>query len=288
MHRSLPILAVQAPPRSPDTKIQVFEDEIKELLADFSNTKLVIYPEIHLCKASGTPKQRAEQLEAAAQPLDGPRGKRLAGIAKKLGIWLIPGTVCERGRDGFLYNTAPVYSPDGELVAAYRKCFPWRPYEPYKPGDEFVVFEMPGIGKIGLAICYDIWFPEVVRHLAWMGAEVIINPAQTSTCDRAQERVLVQANSIFNQVFIISVNAAAPVGTGQSMITDPEGNIRAECPSESPNILTDVINLDEVSRVRTYGTAGLNRMWNQFKKEDAPIKLPLYDGRMDPVRWSAS
>lgn len=287
MARYLPILVVQAPPRPPNTKLQVFENELEELLADFRNTTLVVYPEIHLCGVSGTPDQRAEQLEGAAQPLDGPRIRRLANIAKRFGIWLIPGTVCERGQDGYLYNTAPVFSPTGELVAAYRKCFPWRPYEPYRPGDRFVVFDIPDIGRIGLAICYDIWYPEVVRQLAWMGAEVIINPAQTSTCDRAQERVLIRANSIFNQVFMVSVNAAAPVGTGQSLITDPEGNIRTQSPSEAPAILTDVLNLDDVTRVRTYGTAGLNRLWSQFRDDDPPLRLPLYEGQITPSRWAA-
>ena len=286
MSRNLPILVVQAPPRTPNIKIQVFENELEELLADFHQTKLVIYPEIHLCGVSGTPDQRAEQLEGAAQAMDGPRISRLSEIAKKFKIWLIPGTVCERGEDGALYNTAPVFSPDGKLVAAYRKCFPWRPYEPYKPGDKFVVFDIPEIGRIGLAICYDIWFPEVVRHLAWMGAEVIINPAQTSTNDRAQERILLRANSIFNQVYMVSVNAAAPIGTGQSMITDPEGNIRAESPSESPAILTDVLNLDEVSRVREYGTAGINRLWSQFREDDSPLRMPLYNGQIDPMSWT--
>lgn len=286
MSRNLPILVVQAPSQTPNIRIQIFENELEELLADFHQTKLVVYPEIHLCGVSGTPDQRAEQLEGAAQPMDGPRISRLGGIAKKFKVWLIPGTVCERGADGALYNTAPVFSPDGKLVAAYRKCFPWRPYEPYKPGDRFVVFDIPEIGRIGLAICYDIWFPEVVRHLAWMGAEVIINPAQTSTNDRAQERILLRANSIFNQVYMVSVNAAAPVGTGQSLITDPEGNIRAESPSESPSILTDVLNLDEVSRVREYGTAGINRLWSQFREDDSPLKMPLYNGQIDPMSWT--
>lgn len=286
MARNLPILVVQAPPRPPNVKIQVFENELEELLADFRNTKLVVYPEIHLCGVSGTPDQRAEQLEGAAQPMNGRRINRLSGIAKKFNIWLIPGTVCERGEDGALYNTLPVFSPDGKLVTSYRKCFPWRPYEPYEPGDKFVVFDIPNIGRIGLAICYDIWFPEVVRHLAWMGAEVIINPAQTSTSDRAQERILIQANSIFNQVFMVSVNAAAPVGTGQSMITDPEGNIRTEARSESPTILTDVLNLDAVSRVHKYGTAGINRLWHQFKEDDTPLQMPLYGGQIDPKTWT--
>jgi predicted amidohydrolase len=184
-----------------------------------------------------------------------------------------------------LYNTAPVFSPDGKLAIAYRKCFPWRPFEPYTPGNSFSVLDIPEIGRIGVAICYDIWFPEVSRQLAWMGAEVIINPAQTSTCDREKEKILVQANAIFNQVFIVSVNAAAPAGTGQSLIVDPEGNVRLQLPSESGSIMTDVLNFEEVDRVRTYGTAGINRMWSQFMENDSVLELPVYNGFIKPNSW---
>lgn len=218
MSRNLPVLVVQeaSRPHGTDSELLDFEAELAVHLsdfgADFEQPRMVVYPELHLCGATGTPQQRREQLEAAVEPIDGPRDQHLSRIARNLGVWLLPGTVCERGEDGHLYNTAPVYSPEGERVAAYRKCFPWRPYEPYQPGDRFEVFEVPGIGRVGLAICYDIWFPEMVRQLAWLGAEVIINQVATTTCDRAQEQILVQANAIFNQVYMVSANSAAPAG----------------------------------------------------------------------------
>jgi predicted amidohydrolase len=118
-----------------------------------------------------------------------------------------------------------------------------------------------------------------------MGAEVIVNPVMTTTSDRAQELVLARANAIVNQVFVVSVNTAGPVGTGYSLVVDPEGAVRAEAPGEAPTVLTDVLDLDDVTRVRTHGTAGVNRMWDQFTDADAPIALPLYDGRIDPRRW---
>lgn len=292
MPRYMPILMIQQPCRAPDTDPELlgFEAELVEHLSDFgagfTQPTMVIYPEIYLCGVTGTPDQRSAQLEAAAEPIDGPRNRHLARIARNLGIWLLPGTVCERGEDGHLYNTAPVFSPDGERVAAYRKCFPWRPYEPYRPGNRFEVFDIPGVGRFGLAICYDIWFPEVARQLAWQGADVIINQAATSTCDRNQEQVLVRANAIFNQVFILSVNAATPSGEGRSLIVDPEGGVRTHMPGSGSGILTDVLNLDEVDRVRTFGTAGLNRMWSQFRDGDPVLELPMYEGRIDPRKWS--
>lgn len=290
MARFLPLLLVQAPAQQPDTDLELtgFEREIATLLSDFppdpQHERMVVYPELHLCVAEGTPDERTAQLEHAAEPIDGPRSQRLGRIARNLGIWLLPGTVCERGEDGHLYNTAPVFSPSGERVAAYRKCFPWRPFEPYQPGNEFVVFDVPGVGRVGLAICYDIWFPEVVRQLAWMGADIIINQAATITCDRAQEQTLVQANAIFNQVYMVSANRAEPDGMGQSLIVDPEGHVRAHMPGATAGTLTDVLNTDEVQRVRTFGTAGVNRMWSQFRKGDPVLELPMYRGRLDPKR----
>jgi predicted amidohydrolase len=243
---------------------------------------MVICPELHLFGVDS-----AAQLREAAEPLTGDRVTALGELAADLGVWLLPGTVCESdpAAPGAVYNTALAFSPQGTLAAWYRKIFPWRPYEMFTPGERFVVFDLPGTGRFGFCICYDAWFPEVARHLAWMGAEVIINPTQTTTSDRAQEIVLARANAIVNQVFVVSVNAASPVGVGRSLIVDPEGRVRMTSDEATSTVLTDVLDLDEVSRVREYGTAGLNRMWEQFQAGDAALELPLYEGRIDPDRW---
>ena len=126
--------------------------------------------------------------------------------------------------------------------------------------------------------------PEVSRHLAWMGAEVIVVPTLTPTSDRPQELVLTQANAIANQVFVVSVNGAAPYGTGRSLIVDPEGLVRHQA-GEGATVISDVLDLDAVTRVRRYGTAGLNRMWQQFRDGDQALELPLYGGRIDSTTW---
>ncbi|MEU3979282.1 carbon-nitrogen hydrolase family protein [Streptomyces sp. NPDC026672] len=285
MSRPLPIAVVQAPPRLATDPLSDFAEDTEGVLARFPRTRLVVHPELHLCGTAGPAARAEEELRAAAEPLDGPRVRRLAELAGDLGVWLLPGTVCERDEAGRLFNTALAFSPEGRLVAHYRKVFPWRPYEPYDPGDRFVVFDLPGIGRAGFAICYDAWFPEVARHLAWMGAEVIVNPVMTTSADREQELVVARANAIVNQVYVVSVNTAGPLGTGRSTVVDPEGRIRVQSPDSGTTVLTDVLDLDDVTRVRTYGTAGLNRMWNQFTDADAPLDLPLYEGRLDPRRW---
>ena len=100
--------------------------------------------------------------------------------AAALGVWLIPGTVPELGDEGRVYNTQVVFDPSGDLVASYRKVFPWRPYEAWSSGHEFAVFDMAGSGRAGLSICYDAWFPESTRSVAWLGAEFVVNVVKTS------------------------------------------------------------------------------------------------------------
>jgi predicted amidohydrolase len=286
MSRPLPIALAQVPPLPADTPPERFAEDVEALLGRFPGTRLIVYPELHLCGVEGSGAEAEAALRACAEPLDGPRARALAQLAGDLGVWLVPGSVCERGPGGELFNTALAFSPEGALAASYRKVFPWRPHEPYTPGDRFVVVDLPEAGRVGFAICYDAWFPEVARHLAWMGAEAIINPVMTTTSDRAQELVLARANAIVNQVYVLSVNTAGPTGAGGSIVVDPEGRVRVEAADRGPAVLTDVIDLDDVTRVRRYGTAGINRMWNQFRPDDAPLELPLYDGRIDPARWS--
>ncbi len=287
MARTLRVASVQAAPLPIGTPLEVFADDVRALVDEHPDVQLIVYPELHLFSPEqAEPAARNALLDSAAVPLDAPFIARLGAIAKEAGVWLVPGSVCERGDAGELYNTALVFAPTGELVAHYRKIFPWRPFEPYVPGGEFVVFDIDGVGRLGLSICYDAWFPEVTRHLAWMGAEAVVNIVKTTTPDRAQEVVLAQANAIVNQTFTLSVNCAGPIGVGRSLVVDPEGAILAAASGAEPVVLVQTIDLDAVTRVRETGTAGSNRMWAQFAPTDAPLELPLYGGRIEPQRWS--
>ena len=162
-----------------------------------------------------------------AVDIPGELTERLGALARETGLWLIPGSVYERTADG-VANTAVVLSPAGELVASYRKCFPWQPYETTDPGTQTVCFDIDGVGRFGLAICHDGAFPEVFRSLAWQGAEAIFQVTLTGTSDRDIETVVVRANANVNQVAVVNVNAAAPVGNGRSLVVDPEGAVRYE------------------------------------------------------------
>ncbi len=213
-----------------------------------------------------------------AESIPGPLTERLCALARKTGQWLVPGSMYEQEGDK-LYNAAIVISPQGELVAKYRKMFPWLPYESgTAAGDQFCVFDIPGVGRFGLCICYDMWFPEVSRTLAWMGAEVILQPTLTPTSDREPELIMCRANALFNQCYFISVNGIGTWGGGRSTMIDPDGRVLQES-SANQTILTEIIDLDHVTRTREFGTLGLAQTLKQLR--DAGHTFPVYtDGQL--------
>jgi len=206
-------------------------------------------------------------------PVPGPMTDRLCNLARKTRQWIIPGSMWEMEGDK-MYNTSVVISPDGDIVAKYRKMFPWLPYEAgTAPGDQFCVFDIPNVGRFGLCICYDMWFPEVSRTLAWMGAEVIIQPTLTPTSDRELELVMARANALFNQCYFVSINGIGAWGGGRSTIIDPDGRILQQA-GTNQTFMTEMIDLDHTTRTREYGTLGLAQTLKQLR--DSGHKFPIY------------
>jgi predicted amidohydrolase len=283
--RTLSVALAQFPPSTGPDPVGQLESQAAQIKRESADLDLLVFPEIHLCGDCDQAPDSNEWLRAAAESLDGARVRALGEVAARLGVWLIPGSVPELGDDNRVYNTQLVFDPTGRLVSSYRKVFPWRPFETWSAGHEFIVYDMPGVGRGGLSICYDAWFPESTRSVAWLGAEFVVNVVKTIGADRKQERVLAQANAIVNQVFMLSVNAAGPVGTGGSIVCDPEGTVLGDLPTAEPGVLSVVLDLDDVTRVREHGTEGSNRMWSQLAPDDPLIDLPIYAGRIDPTSW---
>lgn len=278
--RTLSVAALQTVPvpRDPQATVERLAERAAAVRRTLPHADLLLLPELHL---AGTPRLLDEHdgyPEEVAVEIPGPLTERLGAIARETGLWLVPGSVYERATDGRIHNTAVAISPAGELAAVYRKAFPWHPHEATTPGERFVTFEIPAIGRIGLAICYDGFFPEVFRQLAWMGAEVVLQPTLTTTSDRTAELVTARANAIVNQLYVVNLNAASPAALGRSVIVDPEGLVRVQAGS-SEELVSDVLDLDAVSRVRRFGTAGVSRMWAQLDAGAAAcIELPMYEG----------
>jgi formamidase len=269
--RLLPIAALQTSPVAgdPDATLDRLAEQVERVREVMPLVKLVMFPELHL---KGT----------VPLSLPGPLTDRLGEVARDNGVWLVPGSVYERGDGDLVHNTCFVLSPGGELAATYRKVFPWQPHESSAPGDRFVTFDIPDVGRIGLSICYDGSFPETCRQLAWMGAEVVLQVSLTTTSDRPQELVMARANAIFNQLYVVSLNAGTPAGLGRSLIVDPEGLVRLQA-GVGEELLTDVLDLDAVTRVREYGTAGVSRLWDQAVRSAPALGLlpPLGEARSE-------
>jgi predicted amidohydrolase len=217
---------------------------------------------------------------AHAQPL-GPPVDIFCEIAAKHKIWLLPGTVFERA-DGVIYNTAPVINPAGEMVARHRKIFPFAPYEVgVTAGDECVVFDVPDVGRFGVSICYDMWFPETTRTLVSKGAEVILHPVLTHSIDRDIELNIARASAAMFQTYIFDINGLGAGGNGRSCVIDPTGKALHQS-SVHDCIIPIEVDFDLVRRQRERGILSLGQPLKSFR--DRSIDFDVYDKE----RWDSS
>jgi deaminated glutathione amidase len=211
---------------------------------------------------------------ARAQALPGEVENRLAEIARNNGVWLVPGSLFER-RDGAIFNTAPVIAPDGTVVARYRKMFPFRPYEHgVEAGVDFVVFDIPSVARIGVSICYDMWFPETTRTLAAMGAEVILHPTLTDTIDREIELAIARTSAAVNQCYFFDINGVGDGGVGRSIVVDPSGYVLHEA-GHGQEIIPMLVDLDRVAAERETGLRALGQPLKSFR--DRRVDFTVYD-----------
>lgn len=211
---------------------------------------------------------------ALAEPMPGPSERALQAIAKEHELWLVSGSMYEIADDQ-TFNTCSVINPEGRVVTRYRKMFPFRPYSiGVDAGTEFVVFDVPEVGRFGLSICYDIWFPEHARTLACMGADVILHPVMTATVDREVELAITRATAATNQCFVFSVNAAGVVGVGRSTVIGPDGDVIHQS-GAGHEIIPIRLDLGRVRQSREEGLLGLGQPLKSFR--DAPVTFEVYE-----------
>jgi deaminated glutathione amidase len=223
--------------------------------------KLVLLPENFAFLGGGEEERRA-----LAEDLEDPGhiARRLAGMARAHGVWLIGGGMPERSHDRDRpYNTCVVFAPDGQLAARYRKIHlfdvdlaerPYRESAASSPGREPVTVEAAGL-RVGLSVCYDLRFPELYRALSSAGAEVLVVPAAfTVTTGKDHWHVLLRARAIEAQAYVI---AAAQWGKhpggrltyGKSCIVDPWGEVIAQA-SEGEGVITAAVDRGYLEQVR--------------------------------------
>lgn len=190
--------------------------------------QLVVFPEL---AASGYSFADGAELRAEAHPRDGELIAEWAGLAAELGIVLVAGYP-ETGDDGNVYNSAAVVDPSG-VLAHYRKVHLWDAEKLiFTPGDAAPPVVETAVGRIGLAICYDIEFPEWVRSIALAGAELLCAPVNWPLLprpagERPGEIVRAQANAAMNRLAIAvcdrSGDDRGQLWVGGSVVLDADG-----------------------------------------------------------------
>lgn len=235
------------------------------LMARFPWTQMALFSEI----------APLGPLPRFALPARNEHVERFQEAARKHNVWLIPGTMYETAEDGRLFNTATVIGPDGAIVATYRKMFPFLPYEAgCAAGTEFCIFDVPEVGRFGLSICYDIWFPETTRQLTSQGVEVLLLPVFTSTVDRAAEIAICKATAAQFQCYVFSINGLGAGGNGRSVVVDPSAMVLHQSAGHE-DMFPIEIDLDQVRRQRETGMKGLGQVLKSFR--DRSVDFSAYD-----------
>lgn len=210
---------------------------------------------------------------AAAEPLPGPTEDYFCTLARKLKLWVVNGSLYEL-HQGQVYNTTSVINPSGDVVVRHRKLYPFLPYEQgVSAGDQHTVFDIEGVGRFGVSICYDMWFPETTRALCSMGAEVILHPTLTNTGDRDLELSIARASAGVNQCYFFDINSCGELGNGQSIIVGPDGDILHQA-GECHDLMTTVVDFERVRRSRERGVLVLGQPLKSFR--DSNVEYPQY------------
>jgi deaminated glutathione amidase len=228
-----------------------------------------------------------EQLFAGAEALDGPTLRWAGGLAGELSLWLVAGSIVERVEgDEKLRNTSVLLDPDGAIRAVYRKIhmfdvevggITYRESDAEAPGEEIVVADTDQL-KLGLAVCYDLRFPELFRIMAVDGAQAFSLPsAFTVPTGRAHWEILVRARAIENQAFVI---AAGQVGRhppdhesfGHSMIVDPWGTVLAAATDEPERVVVAEIDLAAQAEIRAKLPSLANRQPGAYRGLEAAAR----------------
>jgi len=246
--------------------LAVLRTEIEGVIARFPWVQMVVLGELS-AYGSGT---------ARAEPPGGHTEQEFCRIAKALRIWLVPGSYYVREGES-VFNLSPVINPAGEVIARHRKLFPFLPYETgVASGKDFVVFDVPEVGRFGVSNCYDMWFPETTRMLAAMGAEVILHPSMTNTIDRDVELAIARANAASNQCYFFDINVAGRLGFGRSIVCGPGGEVVHQA-GPGREVFAVEVDFEAVRRIRRRGWHGIGQVLKSFR--DRAVDFPACGDR---------
>ncbi len=271
MKSILTVSAVQQPcDEDRQTNLDFSIAQIHEAAAQ--NADLVVLPELHL----GPYFCQSEDYNNfdLAQPIPGPTTEILSEVAEKLSI-VIVSTIFEKRAPGLYHNTAVVFDKDGRIAGQYRKMhIPDDPgfYEKYyfTPGDLGFKPIETSIGKLGVLVCWDQWYPEAARLMALAGAEMLIYPTAIGwdpedTPEEQQRQLnawitIQRSHAVANGIPVISCNRIgfeqAPDSTsginfwGNSFIAGPQGEIITSANDSETKLLSCTLDKARAERVR--------------------------------------
>lgn len=195
-----------------------------------------------------------ENAAAYSTPTDKGIFARMSSLATENNIHVLGSCLSLLG-PGQFGNTAVFFDPDGEILGEYTKIHLFQLMDEHKylsAGDRLTAVDTKW-GKAGLAICYDLRFPELFRPYALSGVKVVFLPAEWPHPRLSHWQILLRARAIENQIYVVACNrVGSSKGTdfcGHSCIIDPWGEIVIEA-GEDEEVLTAEIEVDEVEQVR--------------------------------------
>lgn len=237
--------------------------------------KLIVLQELHntlyFCQTEDV------DLFDLAEPIPGPSTTFYCELAKKLGV-VIVASLFEKRAPGLYHNTAVVIESNGEIVGKYRKMhIPDDPayYEKFyfTPGDLGFHPIQTSVGKLGVLVCWDQWYPEAARLMAMQGAEMLIYPTAIGYADndtpeeqqrqRMAWQTVMRGHAVANGLPVIAVNRVGfesdPSGQtpgiqfwGTSFVAGPQGEIVYEASTDDEESIVVEIDMDRSEQVRRW------------------------------------
>ncbi len=269
--RTLRVALVQERDRgSTEVNLALIESRVAEAAA--AGAQLVLLQELH--NGAYFCQHESVQEFDRAEPVPGPTSERLGRLALKHGV-VIVGSVFERRAAGLYHNTAVVLESDGRLVGKYRKM-----HIPDDPGFHEKFYFTPGdlgfhpidtsVGRLGVLVCWDQWYPEAARMMALAGAELLLYPTAIGwDPDDAQDEkdrqrgawiLSHRGHAVANGLPVLSCNRigheASPLDTsgitfwGSSHVLGPQGEILAEATTDAAQVLLVDIDMARSENVR--------------------------------------
>ena len=219
---------------------------------------IIILPEMFNCPYD------YNYFDRYAESFPGETTELLSSLAKELGIYIIGGSIPE-AYDGKLFNTSYTFDRNGKMIAKHRKAhlfdvniengISFKESKYMTPGDRVTVFDTE-FCRTGIAICYDMRFPEFIRKMTLAGARLIIVPAAFNmTTGPAHWHITARVRALDNQTYFVCASPARDTSShyiayGHSLIVDPWGQIISEA-GKDETIIHGKIDLEEITRIRS-------------------------------------